>query len=221
MIHESTLSVDSPAWLDDHRLAGIAVLPGSAFAEMALAAADSSDTIESLNIHEALVLPANGDVTVQTIVTGPANRQEVQILSLEPGDVAGGGWKVHATATMLRSTGFATGNEPLDLGAAVAGFDEDLDVGAYYAQQKPKGLAAKDPELVKLGQALYRGGDATKGIPACAACHGSPHTMGPSPNDADNVQAIHYQGEPGPIGKKCSVCHGINLPKFVFDHKFS
>nr|MBP9051374.1 SDR family NAD(P)-dependent oxidoreductase [Ilumatobacteraceae bacterium] len=140
MIHESTLSVDSPAWLDDHRLAGIAVLPGSAFAEMALAAADSSDTIESLNIHEALVLPANGDVTVQTIVTGPANRQEVQILSLEPGDVAGGGWKVHATATMLRSTGFATGNEPLDLGAAVAGFDEDLDVGAYYAQLQSVGL---------------------------------------------------------------------------------
>ena len=33
-------------------------------------------------------------------------------------------------------------------------------LGAYFAQQKPKGLDAKDPELVKVGQALYRGGDA-------------------------------------------------------------
>jgi cytochrome c553 len=45
-------------------------------------------------------------------------------------------------------------------------------LGAYYAQQKPKGLNAKDPELVKVGQALYRGGDAARGIPACASCHG-------------------------------------------------
>ncbi|HOC70075.1 MAG TPA: hypothetical protein PKO23_14815 [Candidatus Hydrogenedentes bacterium] len=67
---------------------------------------------------------------------------------------------------------------------------------------------------------LFRNARGHHGV-ACAACHGSPHAMGPSLNDADNVQAIQYQGEPGPIGRKCSVCHGINLPKFVFNHKFS
>lgn len=62
---------------------------------------------------------------------------------------------------------------PVMLGMAATLTGEDMvALGAYYAQQKPKGLAAKDPELVKLGQALYRGGDAAKGIPACSACHG-------------------------------------------------
>ena len=44
-------------------------------------------------------------------------------------------------------------------------------LGAYYAQQKPKGLAAKDPSLVKAAQQLWRGGDAAAGVPACASCH--------------------------------------------------
>ena len=44
-------------------------------------------------------------------------------------------------------------------------------LGAYFAKQKPKGLAAKDAALVTAGQKLYRGGDAGSGIPACAACH--------------------------------------------------
>lgn len=44
-------------------------------------------------------------------------------------------------------------------------------LGAYFAQQKPKGLAAKDPATVKLAQQLYRGGDAANGVPACASCH--------------------------------------------------
>ena len=50
--------------------------------------------------------------------------------------------------------------------------DEDMRaLGAYYAQQKPKGLAAKDPSLVKSAQKIWRGGDAARGVPACAACH--------------------------------------------------
>ena len=50
--------------------------------------------------------------------------------------------------------------------------DEDMRaLGAYYAQQKPKGLAAKDPSLVKVAQQLWRGGDAATGVPACASCH--------------------------------------------------
>src|SRR6185503_10378348 len=43
--------------------------------------------------------------------------------------------------------------------------------GAYFAQQKPKGLAARDLSLVKSAQQLWRGGNAARGIPACAACH--------------------------------------------------
>jgi cytochrome c553 len=44
-------------------------------------------------------------------------------------------------------------------------------LGLYFANQKPKGQGAKDAELAKAGQKLYRGGDLQAGIPACASCH--------------------------------------------------
>ena len=34
-----------------------------------------------------------------------------------------------------------------------------------------EGPAARDPTLVKSAQQLWRGGDAARGVPACAACH--------------------------------------------------
>lgn len=50
--------------------------------------------------------------------------------------------------------------------------DADMkSLGAYFAQQKPKGLSARDPALAKTGQRLWRGGDAASDVPACAACH--------------------------------------------------
>jgi cytochrome c553 len=49
---------------------------------------------------------------------------------------------------------------------------EDMKLlGLLFAGQAPKGLAAKDASLLKMGQGLYRGGDAVAGVPACAACH--------------------------------------------------
>ena len=50
--------------------------------------------------------------------------------------------------------------------------DADMeDLAAYYSTQTANGLEA-DASKVSLGQRLYRGGDAQKGIAACGACHG-------------------------------------------------
>lgn len=46
-----------------------------------------------------------------------------------------------------------------------------LDIAAYYAAQTPR-LKGADPELVSLGQEIYRGGLPDRSIPACIACHG-------------------------------------------------
>lgn len=46
------------------------------------------------------------------------------------------------------------------------------DFAAYFASQKQNGGETKSRESLELGQKLYRGGDASKGLPACAACHG-------------------------------------------------
>ncbi len=51
--------------------------------------------------------------------------------------------------------------------------DEDMrGLAAYFAGQKLKPEAAKSKESIELGQRLYRSGDQSKGLPACAACHG-------------------------------------------------
>jgi len=51
---------------------------------------------------------------------------------------------------------------------------------AQYYSNLPTTLGAVKPDLVKLGQRLYRGGDLQKGIPACMACH-EPQGMGNPP----------------------------------------
>ena len=50
--------------------------------------------------------------------------------------------------------------------------DQDLhDLGAFYAG-KTSLAGVADDKLLARGQALYRGGDAALGVPACMACHG-------------------------------------------------
>ncbi len=46
------------------------------------------------------------------------------------------------------------------------------NLGAYFEAQQPKARAARDPQLVKQGQQIYRGGIVAKGLAACASCHG-------------------------------------------------
>lgn len=61
--------------------------------------------------------------------------------------------------------------------AIMAGFasvlsSEDMhDIGAYFAAQTVQ-TGVADETIVSKAQALYRGGDTARGIPACMACHG-------------------------------------------------
>jgi cytochrome c553 len=62
---------------------------------------------------------------------------------------------------------------PVMLGMASALSPQDMrNLGAYFEAQKSKNRAAKDPALVNVGQQIYRGGIASKGVAACASCHG-------------------------------------------------
>lgn len=49
--------------------------------------------------------------------------------------------------------------------------DDMVNLAAYFSRQKPKPVAAHNPDLVKLGQSIYRAGIAARGVPACAGCH--------------------------------------------------
>ena len=55
--------------------------------------------------------------------------------------------------------------------------DQDLaDIAAFYSSQKSS-VGAADPALVAQGEALFRGGNLEKGMPACTGCH-SPDGQG-------------------------------------------
>jgi cytochrome c553 len=56
------------------------------------------------------------------------------------------------------------------------------DVAAYYALQKVK-TGAADPELVELGEKIYRSGNPESGVAPCMGCHG--------PNGAGNPAALY------------------------------
>jgi len=45
-------------------------------------------------------------------------------------------------------------------------------LGSYFEQQKQNLLFAKSNGENSLGEKIYRAGVATKGLPACASCHG-------------------------------------------------
>ncbi len=56
--------------------------------------------------------------------------------------------------------------------------DEDMkNVAAFYNSKQAKPGAAKNKDLVALGEKIYRGGIAAKQVPACSGCH-SPNGAG-------------------------------------------
>lgn len=63
-------------------------------------------------------------------------------------------------------------NNPIMGGMVAALTDQDMkNVAAFYASQTQKGEQAKS-QAIEAAQKLYRAGDAARGLPACAACHG-------------------------------------------------
>ncbi|MGB5081229.1 MAG: c-type cytochrome [Burkholderiales bacterium] len=65
-------------------------------------------------------------------------------------------------------------SNPIMGGMAANLSDENIrDLAAYYAGQRTKPGVAKNEETLALGRKIWRGGDASKGLPACAACHGA------------------------------------------------
>ena len=64
-------------------------------------------------------------------------------------------------------------DNPIMGGMAAGLSDDDIkNLAAYFSRQKLKPSAAKDEKLVAEGQKLWRQGDFSKGVPACAGCHG-------------------------------------------------
>ncbi len=131
----------------------LALIAGPALAAVPTPATAQNDMERGRKIATEVCAACHGaDGNSPTAVNPNIAGQHADYITLQLAHFKAG---VRANAVML---GMAT---PLSA-------DDMRAVALYYSRQKPKGLAAKDIELVKAGQALWRGGDAATGVPACS-----------------------------------------------------
>ena len=97
------ISLQTHAWLADHMAGEAVLLPGTAFLEVALRAAQAADCelIEELTLQAPLILPETGGVALQVSVGAPDEdgTQEISIHSRPEGEEAPE-WTCHAQGTL-------------------------------------------------------------------------------------------------------------------------
>ncbi|AUS81184.1 hypothetical protein C1701_25785 [Actinoalloteichus sp. AHMU CJ021] len=100
------LSGETHPWIGEHTISGSALLPGTAFVELALAAAERVGyaLLDELTIEAPLVLPAGTAVTVQVAVSGEdeSGRRTVAVYSA-PAEGDEDLWTRHASGSLALS----------------------------------------------------------------------------------------------------------------------
>ncbi|WP_344318161.1 SDR family NAD(P)-dependent oxidoreductase, partial [Streptomyces javensis] len=101
------LSPRTHPWLNDHRVLDTVLLPGTAFAELALhaAARTGCDHVAELTLHAPLVIPQGEAVDVQIAVAAPDHNGErpITVHSRPAADTGDTAWTRHATGALAIS----------------------------------------------------------------------------------------------------------------------
>nr|WP_268252732.1 type I polyketide synthase [Streptomyces alanosinicus] len=180
------LSLSSHPWLADHAVSGTAILPGTAFLELALLAADrvGCTAVDELTLEAPLVLPDQGAVHLQVTVGEPGEQgaRGVTVHS-RPDDAADDEpWTRHAVGQLTRTPAPADG-APFDVwppqGAepvAVDGLYERFAEGGFAYGPVFQGLTA----AWKLGEDVY----AEVALPDGAAADDARYGLHPALLDA-------------------------------------
>ncbi|SER43067.1 type I polyketide synthase [Actinokineospora terrae] len=102
------LSTTTHPWLADHRIHGQTVLPGTAFVELALQAADATALpfIDELILHTPLTLPTQGAVQLH-LTTTPTGTLTIHSTPATPTGWPTHPWTLHATGTLTATSGAA------------------------------------------------------------------------------------------------------------------
>ncbi|WUB43691.1 type I polyketide synthase [Streptomyces griseorubiginosus] len=108
LLFTGRLSLASHPWLADHMVLGRALLPGTAFVELALRAGEEAlaGVLEELTLEAPLVLPEHGGVQFQVIVGAPddSGRRELTLHSRREGADPDRGWVRHAGGSLADDT---------------------------------------------------------------------------------------------------------------------
>ncbi|MEU3752670.1 type I polyketide synthase, partial [Streptomyces olivoreticuli] len=188
LLFTTRLSLQSHPWLADHVVMGSVLLPGTAFVELAVRAADGMgcDRIDELTLGAPLVLPERGGVQLQMHV-GSADETGSRALSVHSRPEGDGDrpWVRHATGAL------ATGERP-----AAPGHDfhaeswppagaEPVDLTGLYPDLAGSGLDY-GPHFQGLRTAWRRGDEvfAEVALPEAAAGDASAYGLHPALLDA-------------------------------------
>ncbi|MYQ93116.1 type I polyketide synthase [Streptomyces sp. SID4946] len=142
------LSLRTHPWLSDHAVLGTVLLPGTAFVELAVRAADEAgcDLLEDLTLEAPLVVPEHGGVAVQVWV-GAADGSGRRPLTVHarPDDDADLPWVRHATGFVTEGSGETGGGEEKAVGRALTAWPpagcESIELGGFYDRLADLGLA--------------------------------------------------------------------------------
>jgi len=123
LVFSGRLSLRTHPWLADHQVSDVVLLPGAAFVELAVRAADQAgcQVVEELTLQAPLLLPSQSAVRLQLRVGAAdrAGRRSLDLFSRRE-DAAGPDWTPHATGVLAPTeteteteteTGTETGTE--------------------------------------------------------------------------------------------------------------
>ncbi|EFC79355.1 Acyl transferase [Parafrankia sp. EUN1f] len=151
-----TLSRDVTPWLAEHTVAGAALLPATAFLEMAVRAGVEAgcDQVAELILETPLVVPDRGGVHLQISVgpPGPAGTRAFAVYSRPGGPDETGGdrrraadpggrWTRHATGTLLAGGGHGAAARPsFDLAVWPPGGTQSVATDDLYSRLAASGV---------------------------------------------------------------------------------
>ncbi|MFD0650381.1 type I polyketide synthase [Streptomyces malaysiensis subsp. malaysiensis] len=158
-VFSGRLSLASHTWLADHTVADTAVLPGSAFVELAVRAGDhvGCALLEELTLDEPLILPERGGVRLRVSVGEPdgEGRRPLAVYSRDERSDTDRPWTRHAAGVLGSAEAPAGGNaEPLAVWPPADA--EAVDTDELYASMARAGLL-HGPAFQSLGRVWRRG----------------------------------------------------------------
>jgi acyl transferase domain-containing protein len=187
-VFQKQLSAANPAYLADHRIHDLVILPAAAYAEIALAAAkhgltDGAYALEDISIHEALPLTEDNDRVAQIVLTPDAEGALFQYFSREKDDEQNS-WRLHVNGK-IRSQQNHDAPASISLDEVRLGLPQPMPVEVYYERLAAVG-ADYGPAFRGIAEIWRRDGEALGRIelPASAMEDAGKYSIHPALLDA-------------------------------------
>ncbi|WP_433498682.1 type I polyketide synthase [Sphaerimonospora sp. CA-214678] len=208
LLFTGRLSPDAHPWLADHTIAGTPLLPGAAFVELAVRAADhvGCDRVEELTVETPLALPEHDALSVQLLV-GPADETGRRTLGVYS-SASGEEWTRHASGVLATGPAVSSpvvgewpppGADPVPLDGR---YDDLAEAGLGYGPAF-RGLRA----VWRSGADVY----AEVALPEAVAADAGAYGLHPALLDA-TLHALAVAAAPGGPDEAARSGEAVRLP---------